>query len=68
MADARRDGDKVEKTVLESRCDRGASLLENEIALRIQYEDKAKKCDRLQEDTQRMLLEVSTVSTCAFII
>ena len=58
MAEARRDGDNVEKKALESRCERGANLLENEIRLRITYEDKAKKCDRLEEETQRMIIEV----------
>ena len=58
MAEARRDGDNVEKKALESRCERGGNLLESEISLRIKYEDKAKKCDRLEEDTQKAIVEV----------
>ena len=48
----------MEKKALESRCERGANLLESEISLRIKYEDKAKKCDRLEEDSQRAIVEV----------
>ena len=62
MSEAYREGDKLEKLALESRCERGARLLEDEISLRRTYEEKAQKSDKYLEDLNRMTVEVITVT------
>lgn len=55
---AAREGDRIEKVALESRCQRAAELLEAEILLRRQAEGKAGRCDKAEETCARIVTEV----------
>ena len=69
MSEAYREGDKLEKLALESRCERGARLLEDEISLRRTYEEKAQKSDKYLEDLNRMTVEVRSMCVwCYFFL
>ena len=68
MSEAYREGDKLEKLALESRCERGARLLEDEISLRRTYEEKAQKSDKYLEDLNRMTVEVRSMCVCGAVM
>ena len=69
---AAREGDRIEKVALESRCQRAAELLEAEILLRRQAEGKAGRCDKAEETCARIVTEVCmsvrlSVSQCVYV-
>ena len=69
---AAREGDRIEKVALESRCQRAAELLEAEILLRRQAEGKAGRCDKAEETCARIVTEVYmsvrlSVSQCVYV-
>jgi hypothetical protein len=58
VSESAREGEEMEKRAVEERCKRALMHLEAEAALRRQYEDKAARCDKAEEDAARLKAEV----------